>query len=410
VSIPPSPDASLAAPILILATRHGALEASSQDTTVLGLGLAERAALAARRSGYGQTLGLSGAARPGVGIYPGWRHLAGEQGKTAGMLVIAACDILAETGWLKAAAAATLEANRWAAASDRLIVIPSTLAHAAMAALDEAPAAEDLATIAGRLSQRLGPPLPLPPGIDPLIVAGPGDIRPAERRLMRALVKDTDGFMAKHVERPISLAISRLLAPTRITPNQMTLISVAIGLVGAPFFLSAQADWQTLGALLFLAHSILDGCDGELARLKFKESRWGGILDFWGDNVVHSAIFACMAIGWSGAIGQPWPLLLGASAVMGTLGSAGFVYWRTMRPKKGIGPLYTSVAAEPGKRFAQTLDALSRRDFIYLVIALALFGHADWFLLLTAIGAPVFFFLLVFLAIREGSGAETKAA
>ena len=72
-----------------------------------------------------------------------------------------------------------------------------------------------------------------------------------------------------------------------------------------------------------------------------------------------------------------------------------------MRPKTGSGPLYTSVAAEPGKRFAQTLDALSRRDFIYLVIALALFGRADWFLLLTAFGAPIFFFLLVFLAARE---------
>ena len=56
---------------------------------------------------------------------------------------------------------------------------------------------------------------------------------------------------------------------------------------------------QTIGALLFLAHSILDGCDGELARLKFQQSRWGGVLDFWGDNVVHTVIFACMGVGWS---------------------------------------------------------------------------------------------------------------
>src|SRR2546426_3192414 len=38
-----------------------------------------------------------------------------------------------------------------------------------------------------------------------------------------------------------------------------------------------------------LAHSILDGCDGELARLKFQHSRWGAVLDFWCDNVVHVA-------------------------------------------------------------------------------------------------------------------------
>ena len=99
-----------------------------------------------------------------------------------------------------------------------------------------------------------------------MIVAGPADYRLAERRLLRALVKDTDGFMARYFDRPISLAVSRRLASTSITPNQMTLISVAIGLIGAPFFLSAQPIWQTIGALLFLAHSVLDGCDGELAQ------------------------------------------------------------------------------------------------------------------------------------------------
>jgi phosphatidylglycerophosphate synthase len=399
---PPSADTPATAPTLILAPRTVASQGTGQDSTILGLGLTERAALAARRASYGRPIALPAAnAVPGTAPFPGWQYLAKDLGGSTGMLVIAASDILAETGWLKATASAKLNATQWAAAPDRLALIPAMLIGAALSALDEEPRALSLAMAVDRLTQRLGAPSPLPPGIDPLVVTGPGDVRAAERRLMLALVKDTDGFMAKHVERPISLAISRLLAPTPVTPNQMTLISVAIGLLGAPFFLSSQAHWQTLGALLFLAHSILDGCDGELARLKFMESRWGGILDFWGDNVVHSAIFACMALGWSEADGQAWPLLLGVAAVMGTLGSAGFVYWRVMRPKTGSGPLYTSVAAEPGKRFAQALDALSRRDFIYLVIALALFGRADWFLLLSAFGAPIFFFLLVFLAARE---------
>jgi 1L-myo-inositol 1-phosphate cytidylyltransferase / CDP-L-myo-inositol myo-inositolphosphotransferase len=252
------------------------------------------------------------------------------------------------------------------------------------------------------LTQRLGPPATMPSGIDPMTVAGRADQRPAERRLLRALVKDTDGFMARYFDRPISLAVSRRLASTSITPNQMTLISVAIGLIGAPFFLSQQPGLQTIGALLFLAHSVLDGCDGELARLKFKESRWGGILDFWGDNVVHSAIFACIAIGWSWAVGAGWPLLLGFAAVFGTIGSAGIVYWRTMRHKTGTGPLYTSVAKGPSKRFSKLLDALSRRDFIYGVVVLAMLGWVKYFLAVTAIGAPAFFFALVYLAIREG--------
>jgi phosphatidylglycerophosphate synthase len=218
---------------------------------------------------------------------------------------------------------------------------------------------------------------------------------------MRALVKDTDGFMARHVERPISLQISRLLAPTATTPNQMSLISIVVGICGGPFFLSHRASLQTVGALLFLAHSILDGCDGELARLKFEESRWGGVLDFWGDNVVHVVIFACMAIGWSLSAAAGWPLLLGAAAVLGTLGSAGFVYWRLMRSKNDGGALYTSVSAEPDRPLARLLDAASRRDFIYLVLILAFFGKSNWFLLLAGPGAPIYFCLVLFLAARE---------
>ena len=285
------------------------------------------------------------------------------------------------------------------------MIAPASL-QAALAALVEA-GAESMAATVEILTGKFGLPAPLPETVDPMAVTSPGDEREAERRLMGALVKDTDGFMAKHVERPISLAISRRLAATKVTPNQMTLFSVAVGLLGAPFFLASSPIWQTIGALLFLAHSILDGCDGELARLKFQESRWGGILDFWGDNVVHSVIFACMAIGWSAAVGTSWPLLPGAAAVLGTLGSASFVYSRTMRAKRGHGPLYTSVSTTEG-RTARLLDSLSRRDFIYLVLALSLFGRADWFLILAALGAPIFFATLVFLAASERSPRAAK--
>ena len=72
-----------------------------------------------------------------------------------------------------------------------------------------------------------------------------------------------------------------------------------------------------------------------------------------------------------------------------------------MRPKDDSGPLYTSVSTAPDRRLARTLDALSRRDFIYLVVACALFGKAAWFLVLAALGAPIFFVLLLVLAARE---------
>jgi 1L-myo-inositol 1-phosphate cytidylyltransferase / CDP-L-myo-inositol myo-inositolphosphotransferase len=378
--------------------------ADERDLKILGLGLARRMVLAAGHTGYRRVFYLAPrhTTLPGIATIADWSGLdavlrAGEPGQ----LLIAPVTILGETGWLERLAETRIDAAPWAAAPGRVIVIPTMLVAEALAALGAEGATHSLTAVHDRLTQRFGPPTALPDGVDPLVVAAPTDIRVAERRLLRVLVKDTDGFMARHVERPISLAISRLLAATAVTPNQMTLVSVVVGLAGAPFFLSSLAPCQTAGALLLLAHSILDGCDGELARLKFQESRLGGILDFWGDNVVHSVIFACMAAGWSRAIGEAWPLLLGVSAVLGTLGSAGLVYWRVMRPKANAGPLYTSVSTASDRPLTRLLDALSRRDFIYLIIAFALFGEASWFVLLTALGAPTFFFLLVFLAARE---------
>ncbi len=235
----------------------------------------------------------------------------------------------------------------------------------------------------------------------PLRVADERGLKAAEQRLLKGLVKDSDGFMSRYFARPISIGCTRRLAPLGVTPNQMTIVSGLIGLAAAPFFLSESSAIQVIGGLLFVAHSVLDGCDGELARLTFRESRIGGLLDFFSDNLVHMAIFACMAAGWAFAEDASWPLILGAFAVLGTAGSAGAVYWLTLRKKTAAGPVYTSVTGGPPSNLTKVLDALSRRDFIYLVFVLSVFGKAGWFLALTAIGAPAFLFLVLWTASRD---------
>jgi phosphatidylglycerophosphate synthase len=227
------------------------------------------------------------------------------------------------------------------------------------------------------------------------------DLPRAERHLLRALIKDTEGFMSRHFDRKISLAISRRLANTRVTPNMMTVLSVAIGVFGALFFLSSRPLWQTVGALCFVFHSIVDGCDGELARLRFQESRWGGLLDFWGDNLVHIAVYAAIAVGWSRAIGEARPLWVGAAAILGNLFAAGFVHAQTLGGGRGKeGPLFTNVS-QRSSRVSRVADELSRRDFIYLVLILSAFGKAHWFLVMAAVGTPIYFLVLVGLALGE---------
>jgi phosphatidylglycerophosphate synthase len=231
------------------------------------------------------------------------------------------------------------------------------------------------------------------------VVPSAGRLAEAKSWLVRGLAKDTDGFLAKHLSRRISLAVTRALSGTRMTPNGMTGVSVALGLAGALFFLSPERGAQIAGAVLFLLHSILDGCDGELARLKFQESRLGGVLDFWGDNVVHAAVFSCLAVGWSRAIDETWPLALGASAAIASLLAAAFVYVRTMRVTKS-GPLFTSVTTEKSA-VSRLADELARRDFIYGVPVLAAFGKVSWLLAAASVGSPLFLAVLLVLAARE---------
>jgi 1L-myo-inositol 1-phosphate cytidylyltransferase / CDP-L-myo-inositol myo-inositolphosphotransferase len=199
--------------------------------------------------------------------------------------------------------------------------------------------------------------------------------------------------MSRHFERLISLAITRRLVRTGVTPDMMTLTSLAVGLSGAPFFLSSSPALQLAGSLLFLVHSILDGCDGELARLKFLQSRRGAILDYWGDNVVHVAVFLCIAIGWALSAGTPWPLALGAVAAVGTLGSAAMMFERTAadRPESADSPLMARLTA-----------ALASRDFIYGLILCSAFGKAFWFLIAAAAGTPAFFLVVLWIEHRRG--------
>ncbi len=360
---------------------------------LLGLPLLRRLALAARRGGCGRIAVIADSrdrdrlatllagiedAIVGSDAPERWPHDAAT--------ICVAGRLLGERGWLEAVMTLPVAPHAVRRVSAEIAIGgPGVTPGEALAALADAAVEAD----------------PASGHVDALPIAGPADLPAAEARLIRSLLPATDGFMTRTVERPLSTRLTRRLARTAITPNQMTLASAAIGLAAAPFFLSATPLWQTVGALLFVAHAILDGCDGELARLKFQESRWGGVLDFWGDNVVHAAIFAAMALGWSRAAGESWPLALGAAAVAGTLGSAGFVYWRVMRPKRGAGPLYSSVSRAPSGRFVALLDALSRRDFIYLVLALSVFGKATWFLALAAVGAPLFLLMLLVVVLLD---------
>lgn len=373
------------------------------ESIIAGLPLARRLVLAAERAGVTQILVLAPDAEDAKRLLEGTAAQVTASGATLPQLppsrmVVLAGTVLFQAKWLRALFETPIERERLYAEASSVGVIEAGDPREVLSGGTDGRAVPDVFAAISKVR-------PVVPRTFPqdgrFVLGGPQDCRQAEDWLLRGLIKETEGFMSRHVERRISLAISRRLASSSITPNAMTLFSVGVGLLGAPFFLSSAPASQLTGALLFLLHSILDGCDGELARLKFQESRWGGVLDFWGDNVVHVAVFTCMGIGWSLAVHASWPLILGGAAVAGTLLSAGFVYWSTMREQEKPGPLFTSVSKSGRSWLSQMADALARRDFIYLVVLLSAAGKATWFLALAGIGAPIFFLVLLAVAATE---------
>jgi phosphatidylglycerophosphate synthase len=222
--------------------------------------------------------------------------------------------------------------------------------------------------------------------------------------LMAAGPKSQDGFMARHFDRHISLAVSRRLLATPVTPNQMTVLSTALGLIGTAFFLGSSRAAYVPGALLVWLHSVLDGCDGELARVRFQESAFGSDLDFWGDNLVHLALFTCLGYGFWRTGNGFHTLVLAAVADLGVLASA-WTAWQHRRKKRSPGSApapeagVTDEAAGDGfeSKLARLENALAQRDFLYLLVLLALVDCVYEFLWAAAVGGLLYFGIMLYL-------------
>lgn len=140
-----------------------------------------------------------------------------------------------------------------------------------------------------------------------------------ERYSYTASVKSSvsDEIINTTLLRPIAGVIVRLLYPTGVTPNQVTLASTVAGLVAATLYLPGSRSATALAGILVTIKDLLDSADGQLARAKKLYSRTGRFLDSIGDFVVNLVLFG--AIGWTlwRSSGDPAAIPL---AVLGFLG------------------------------------------------------------------------------------------
>jgi phosphatidylglycerophosphate synthase len=181
----------------------------------------------------------------------------------------------------------------------------------------------------------------------------------------------------------------RLIATTRVTPNQLTTLRLLTGLGAAALFARGHGIWFNAAGVLFLISMLFDRADGELARQTGQMSLAGYHYDIWSDCAANVAIFVGVGIG----LAAPDTRLGVANIWLG--GLAGFaiaiLFWE----------LYVlKLVSVQGYNLLNGRLLIDPDDAMVLVPILVWFGFAQPMLIAAAIVAPVVASWLAFSAFR----------
>jgi phosphatidylglycerophosphate synthase len=220
----------------------------------------------------------------------------------------------------------------------------------------------------------------------------------AERKLDRWLVKPTDGNFARF-NRRISIPISRQLIRLPITPNMVSLFTLGVSFLAGLFFAMGGYPNMVMGALLGLFASILDGCDGEVARLKLQESEFGCWLETVCDYLYYLFMFAGMTIGLLRSTGSRFFLYAGCLLLLGAVLSFVTTAMQRVRlteagrPEQLLGNWQREAArrrSNPLLYMARHTEFIVRRCFLpYAILFFAVCHILPVAFILAAIGANV---------------------
>ncbi len=225
----------------------------------------------------------------------------------------------------------------------------------------------------------------------------PADLAEASRRLLTGVRKDSDGPISRYLNRPLSTTLSRLLVHTPVTPNQISVSTLVISLISAGFAAAGGYLNFLVAGVLFQIASIVDGTDGEIAKLKFQASRRGEWIDTVCDNLSYLAFLGGLIIGVHRSGLPPFYALAGIVGFIAAAGSITNLTSSVARQKRSGSFLSVRYGYEDGtgwgSRFMRVVHFLGKRDFFaFLALALAVAGQLPLALLIWGVGATLVLF------------------
>ena len=166
------------------------------------------------------------------------------------------------------------------------------------------------------------------------------------------------------------------LRTTRVHPNHLTTLGLAVGLAAASLFATGRPASMDWGAAAFVVSAIIDHADGELARMTGKTSTFGHAYDRTADLIVKLSMFLGMGCGVRAQHG--W---LGVAA--GMAGGVALVAIFLMRSAlvRRQGP---SALVQPAA------GGFEIEDILYVIAPVTWLGWLGPFVLAVGVGAPLF--------------------
>jgi len=220
--------------------------------------------------------------------------------------------------------------------------------------------------------------------------------------------KPQDGFISRFLNRPISRRITRVLLRFPIQPNACTLAIFILPVIASVFLVRGDYISILIGAAIFQAFSILDGCDGEIARAKNLESKFGDRLDNFCDFLASLLYVVALGLGLhhhnEGIICAAL-IIINESLLRYSTGGM----WADSSAlnesfyARHHGMIEHSGLIDLGERFVWWLFQLTKRDMaLFVFFVLALLGQAHWILYLWIIVAAASVVLSAIAAVRFG--------
>ena len=200
-----------------------------------------------------------------------------------------------------------------------------------------------------------------------------------EEKSDQSVISHSDSpIIDRYIIRKISGFITGLLVKTPVTPNQVTIISLILGILSAAFFSHGAHTYTIIAGVFYFVSTVFDQCDGEVARFKHMTSDFGKTFYIIVDSIVKATITIGVTIAIYKTNGSGLTIVAGLLAMMGIVISLLLTTYFSSKSKKDTGT-------------KEMLDKLNNKDFFYIIMLVSVvFNQMIWFLLIMATGTNIY--------------------